>query len=85
MAARRTVTTEKDPVLAELTSLRRTVEALTHQMSLAMETLALMRADQMKLAVRAGLHEDGTHLPEVHHCADGHEHPTRKSLRHKRR
>lgn len=65
MAARRktAVTTDAEA----LRNLEHTVGALVGQLALAMETLTVMRAEQMRLMEKLGLQDQG-HAP--HRCTD---------------
>lgn len=57
----------------QLEALTHTVAALTQQVSLAMEVLTLLRADQMRLMEQVGLLQHGE---APHRCVDPeHHHP----------
>ena len=66
VAARRTVQQE-EPGAAALRDLERTVGLLVGQVALAMETLTVLRAEQMRMMERLGLQDQG-HAP--HRCGD---------------
>ena len=66
MAARRATRTQ-EPGADALRDLERTVGLLVGQVALAMETLTVLRAEQMRMMERLGLQDEG-HAP--HRCGD---------------